>query len=111
MPPPGGISLERIRRRTRCAIRRIPHRPLPQHSAPLRRAQTRKINPVTTAGAQCYPRLACALNGSVLMQVHHEPGALPVLAQAGKTRNKKRMQTHAPNACPTKTGKYGGKKA
>ncbi|HCR0336853.1 hypothetical protein [Enterobacter hormaechei] len=32
------------------------------------RAQTRKINPVTTSGAQCYPRLACALNGSLLMQ-------------------------------------------
>jgi len=44
------------------------------------------------------------------MQVHHEPGALPVLAQAGKIRNKKRMQTHAPNACPTKTGKMMEKK-
>nr|DAE84600.1 MAG TPA: hypothetical protein [Caudoviricetes sp.] len=40
------------------------------HSAPPRRAQTRKINPVTTSGAQCYPRLACPLNGSVLMQLH-----------------------------------------
>ncbi|MDX7379501.1 hypothetical protein, partial [Enterobacter hormaechei] len=61
--------------------------------------QTRKINPVTTSGAQCYPRLACALNGVLLMQVHHQPRAAPVLALAGKRRNKKRMQIHAPDAC------------
>nr|DAL28003.1 MAG TPA_asm: hypothetical protein [Caudoviricetes sp.] len=35
-----------------------------------RAATTRKINPVTTSGAQCYPRLVCALKGSLLMQVH-----------------------------------------
>ncbi|MCM7644025.1 hypothetical protein M8S45_18875, partial [Enterobacter hormaechei] len=60
-----------------------------------RRAQTRKINPVTTSGAQCYPRLACTLNGALLMQVHHQPRAAPALALAGKSLNKKRMQIHA----------------
>ncbi|RLZ63698.1 acetyl xylan esterase [Enterobacter hormaechei] len=33
------------------------------------------------------------------MQVHHQPRAAPVLALAGKRRNKKRMQIHAPDAC------------
>ncbi|HFF3789692.1 TPA: hypothetical protein ACGCGF_003883 [Enterobacter mori] len=45
----------------------------------------RKINPVTTSGAQCYPRLACPLNGSLSMQVHHNPQAAPALALAGKS--------------------------
>ncbi|QAV63034.1 acetyl xylan esterase [Enterobacter hormaechei] len=35
------------------------------------------------------------------MQVHHEPRAAPALALAGIRWNKKRMQTHAPNACIT----------
>lgn len=95
MPSPGGISSEQARRRSRHAIPRTPHHPTTQHSAPPRRAQTRKINPVTTSGAQCYPRLACTLNGSLLMQVHLKPRAAPELAQAGKGWNKKRMQTHA----------------
>jgi len=69
----------------------------PQRSAPPRRIQTRKINPVTTSGAQCYPRLACALNGALLMQVHQESEAASALAD--KRWNKKRMQTHAPNTC------------
>lgn len=38
-------------------------------------------------------------NGSLLMQVHQEPRAAPALALAGKRRNIKRMQTHAPDAC------------
>nr|DAI77399.1 MAG TPA: hypothetical protein [Caudoviricetes sp.] len=97
MPPTGGISSERTRRRTRCAIRRIPHRPTSQHSAPPRRAQTRKINPATTAGAQCYPRLACTLNESVLMQVHLESRVAPMLALVGKLLYQKRMQIHAPS--------------
>ncbi|MCO5779549.1 hypothetical protein, partial [Enterobacter hormaechei] len=63
------------------------------------RAQTRKINPVTTSGAQCYPRLACALNGALLMQVHHQPRAAPALALDGKISIKEGMQIHAPNAC------------
>ncbi|HFT1960931.1 TPA: hypothetical protein RG862_001086 [Enterobacter ludwigii] len=34
--------------------------------------------------AQCYPRLACPLNGAFLMQVHQVPSAAPALALAGK---------------------------
>ncbi|EPA1038508.1 hypothetical protein ACQZWC_000056 [Enterobacter bugandensis] len=55
--------------------------------------------------AQCYPRLACALNWSLLMQVHQEPRAAPALALAGKRWNQKRMQTHAPDACTAKKKK------
>ncbi|WP_165763606.1 hypothetical protein [Enterobacter kobei] len=42
-----------------------------------------------TRGAQCYPRLACPLNGSLLMQVHHESRAAPALALARKRWNQK----------------------
>nr|DAL37933.1 MAG TPA_asm: hypothetical protein [Caudoviricetes sp.] len=73
MPPPGGTSSELTRRRTRHATPPPPHDSTPPLSTPPRRAQTRKINPVTTSGAQCYPRLACALNGALLMQVHQQP--------------------------------------
>lgn len=69
MPPPGGNPSERARHRTRGATTPAPHSPTAPSSAPPRRAQTRKINPVTTPGAQCYPRLACALNESLLMHV------------------------------------------
>lgn len=105
MPPPGGTSSELIRRGTRHATPPPPHDSTSPLSAPPRRAQTRKINPVTTSGAQCYPRLACALNGSLLMQVHQEPRAAPALMLAVKSWNKKRMQTHAPDACAGKKRK------
>ncbi len=108
MPPPGGISSDFTRRRTRHAPLPMPHDSTPPLSTPPRRGQTRKINPVTTSGAQCYPRLACALNGSLLMQVHQEPRAAPALALAGKHWNQKRMQTHAPDACATKIAKNSG---
>jgi len=49
--------------------------------------------------AQCYPRLACALNGALLMQVHQGPEAVPALALTGKRWSKKRMQTHALDTC------------
>jgi hypothetical protein len=65
-------------------------------SAPPRRAQTHKINPVTTSGAQCYPRLACRLKGSLLMQVHQEHQTFPALALSNKILVGKRMQIHAP---------------
>ncbi|RAY67331.1 acetyl xylan esterase [Enterobacter hormaechei] len=39
------------------------------------------------------------------MQVHHQPRAAPALALAGKNWSKKRMQTHAPDACAAKTAK------
>jgi len=46
------------------------------------------------AYAQCYPRLTCAINGALLMQVHQEPEAAPALALAltNQRWNKKRMQ-------------------
>ncbi|WP_219939754.1 hypothetical protein [Enterobacter sp. DNB-S2] len=53
----------------------------------------------TSNRAQCYPRLACALNGALIMQVHQGPEAVPALALTGKSWSKKRMQIHAPDAC------------
>jgi len=71
MPPTGGTPSDLTRRRT---LHANPQPPTvqPHHSArhhdPHRRV---KINPVSTSGAQCYPRLACMLNGSLLMQAHN----------------------------------------
>mgnify|MGYP000079934303 CR=1 FL=1 len=51
------------------------------------------------SGAQCYPRLACPLYESVLMQLHEHAGAAPALAALTHDRGGKRMQfdalTHA----------------
>ncbi|QDI49368.1 hypothetical protein FG173_22020 [Serratia marcescens] len=37
-----------------------------------------------TACAQCYPRLACPLNVSLLMHLHDPARSAPALAQRGK---------------------------
>lgn len=95
MPPSGGMLSDLTRRRTRDVTPQQPLDSTSPLSAPPRGAQTRKINPVTTSGAQCYPRLACPLNGSLLMQVHQEPRAAPALALAHKFWNQKRMQFNA----------------
>ncbi|MEA5253364.1 hypothetical protein VB275_08195 [Enterobacter bugandensis] len=39
------------------------------------------------------------------MQVHQETRVAPALMLAGKSWNKKRMQTHAPDACAAKNRK------
>nr|DAP34328.1 MAG TPA: hypothetical protein [Caudoviricetes sp.] len=84
MPPTGGTPADLTRRRTLHANPQPSHGQ-PHHSARHHDAYRRvKINPVSTSGAQCYPRLACALNWSLLMQVHQEPRAAPALALDGK---------------------------
>ncbi|MBD3699083.1 hypothetical protein IE982_22710 [Enterobacter hormaechei] len=70
MPPPRGILSETSQTPYTRRYHASTSLPTALSSAPPRRAQTRKINPVTTSGAQCYPRLACPLNLSVLMQLH-----------------------------------------
>ena len=63
MPSPGGIIPDRLRH---------PHTPrnhrhsISQTSDAHRRI---KLNAVTTAGAQCFPRHACPLHGALLMQL------------------------------------------
>jgi len=47
------------------------------------------------SSAQCYPRLACPLYGSVLMQVHDHAGGAPALAALTRDRKGKRMQFDA----------------
>jgi len=46
-----------------------------------------KLNAVTRSGAQCFPRHACPLNGSLLMQMHQEPRGAPALALDGNFWN------------------------
>ncbi|GEM_PF-1843303 len=58
--------------------------------------------------AQCSPRPACPLKGSLLMQVHDWPQGVPVLALAGNSVSLKRMQNHAPYACMALIRKNGG---
>ncbi|WP_227668745.1 hypothetical protein, partial [Klebsiella pneumoniae] len=43
-------------------------------------AQAAKINAQKYAGAQCFPRLACPLRGSDLMQLQQVIGSAPALA-------------------------------
>jgi hypothetical protein len=50
-------------------------------------------------GAQCFPRLACPLNGAVLMQVHEPAQAAPGLVREGVKKVNKHMQNHAPCGC------------
>lgn len=52
-----------------------------------------KIN--TRPSAQCYPRLACPLYGSVLMQLHEHAGGAPVLAALTPDGEGKRMRFDA----------------
>lgn len=58
--------------------------------------------------AQCSPRPACPLKGSLLMQVHEWPHSAAVLALAGDSVSVKRMQNHAPYACMAFLRKNGG---
>ncbi|MDL5346304.1 hypothetical protein, partial [Enterobacter hormaechei] len=51
------------------------------------------------SGAQCYPRLACPLDGAILMQLHDHAGSAPALAAHGQNGQPRRMQNHAPVAC------------
>lgn len=62
-------------------------------------AQTTKINRLFNAGAQCSPRLACPLRGSVFMQVHRGAQAAPGQGGEGSGGTGKRMQNHAPCGC------------
>ncbi|WP_227520848.1 hypothetical protein, partial [Klebsiella pneumoniae] len=45
-----------------------------------RRAQAAKINAKMHSGAQCFPRLACPLRESELMQLQQVIGSSPALA-------------------------------
>jgi len=47
------------------------------------------------SGAQCYPRLACPLYGSVLMQVHEHAGGAPEPAAFTRDGGGKRMRLDA----------------
>lgn len=58
--------------------------------------------------AQCSPRHACPLKGSLLMQVHERPQGAPVLALSGDPVSAKSMQNHAPYACMAFLRKNGG---
>ena len=49
--------------------------------------------------AQCFPRLACPLNGAVLMQVHELAQTALGLVQEGVKKVCKYMQNHAPCGC------------
>lgn len=49
--------------------------------------------------AQCFPLLACPLNGAVLMQVHELAQAAPGLVREGGKKVQKQMQNHAPCGC------------
>lgn len=49
--------------------------------------------------AQCFPRLACPLNGAVLMQVHETAQAAPGLVRERLKKVRKHMQNHAPWGC------------
>jgi hypothetical protein len=95
MPPPGGILSKPLRRSTRNAIT------IQQKCQPSKRhhhhdAHRRiKLNAVTASGAQCYPRLACALNGSNLMQVHYYARSAPALGLHPKINFLFCMQNHA----------------
>ncbi|KSX89564.1 hypothetical protein APT92_21520, partial [Klebsiella pneumoniae] len=57
------------------------------------------LNKYFTAGAQCFPRLACPLQGSVFMQVHRGAQAAPGQGPDRNNRARKRMQDHAPCGC------------
>jgi hypothetical protein len=50
-------------------------------------------------GAQCYPRLACALSVSLFMHLHERLQAAPLLVQQGIKHASSCMQNHAPYAC------------
>ncbi|MBM7355888.1 UNVERIFIED_ORG: hypothetical protein M2154_003490 [Enterobacter sp. JUb101] len=50
-------------------------------------------------GAQCSPRHARTLKGSLLMQVHQQSQAAPELVLTRAAGVLKRMQNHAPYAC------------
>lgn len=53
------------------------------------------LNQLSHYSAQCSPRPACPLKGTLLMQVHKRPQGAPVLALAGDPVSLKRMQSHA----------------
>jgi len=58
-----------------------------------------KSNIIGPLSAQCSPRHARPLKGSLLMQVHDRPQGAPVLALVGDAVSVKRMQNHASYAC------------
>ncbi|HFV9769646.1 TPA: hypothetical protein ACIAO2_004377, partial [Salmonella enterica subsp. enterica serovar Virchow] len=59
-----------------------------------------KIKKTTSkSSAQCSPRPACPLNGSLLMQVQRWSQAAPRLALVWHAGARKRMQNHAPYGC------------
>lgn len=70
MPPLGGILSESLRRSSYTAnTQEQKHQPAKQqpHHTARRRV---KLNAVATSGAQCYPRLACAVKVAIFMQLH-----------------------------------------
>lgn len=99
MPPPGGTPSDLTRRPTRHVTPPLLNASTSPLSTPPRRAQTRKINPVTTSGAQCYPRLACPLDVSLFMQVQRESRPAPALALNAINKYPNRMQSNAPDSC------------
>lgn len=70
MPPPGGIITDRLRRATRNAFISQPHRRPAKRQRRQEARRRTQLNADTTSGAQCFPRHACPLNGSVLMHLH-----------------------------------------
>jgi hypothetical protein len=70
MPPPGGIITDRLRRATRNAFISQPRRRPAKRQRRQEARRRTQLNTDTTSGAQCFPRHACPLNGSVLMHLH-----------------------------------------
>lgn len=69
MPPPGGIITDRLRRATRNAFISQPRRRTAKRQRRQEARRRTQLNADTTSGAQCFPRHACPLRRSVLMQL------------------------------------------
>jgi len=70
-----------------------------KHNSTALFAVTAKKENKYTLGAQCFPRLACPLNGAVLMQGHEPAQTSPGLVREGGKKASKHMQNHAPCGC------------
>ena len=65
-------------------------------------------SPHSATCARSYPRHACPLKRSLLMQVHERPQAAPVLVLRGIKNTGICMQNHAPYECMAFFGKNSG---
>ena len=83
-------------------------RPLLSKIATAEHERTKNLKINNRHSAQCYPRLACPLYVSLLMQVHVRTGSSPTPAAHSRNERPKQMQNHAPDACTAKKrGKCG----